>query len=87
MLFEVLVQLSFYDYSNLKNISKNFFNSINSNIKLINDNIHKDFDNTIINCKNPITQVNDLHLSLFINVDRSNDLMIKSKKDFYNKIK
>lgn len=86
--FEVLVWLSLCDNKNLENISKGFFTCINSNIKFINDNIHKDFGNTIINYKNPITRVNDLPLSLFINIDRSNDHMINSKKkDFYNKIK
>jgi hypothetical protein len=59
---------------------------INQNITTINENIHKDFGNTIVNFNTPIDKKN-LELFLFICIDRSNQEMIKQKKDFYSYIK
>ena len=45
----VLVFLSIYDIDNLNKISREIKKGINNNIKLINENIYKDWNNTIIN--------------------------------------
>jgi len=70
----------------LKIIANNLLNNINQNITTINENIHKDLGNTIVNFNTPIDKMN-LELFLFICIDRSNQEMIKQKKDFYSYIK
>jgi hypothetical protein len=70
----------------LKIIANGLLNNINNNITTINENIHKDFGNTIVNFNTPIDKMN-LELFLFICIDRSNQEMIKQKKDFYSYIK
>jgi hypothetical protein len=82
----ILVWLSLYDINNLKHIANALLKMINQNITTINENIHKDFGNTIVNFNTPIDKKN-LELFLFICIDRSNQEMIKQKKDFYSYIK
>jgi hypothetical protein len=48
----VFVFSSLYDFNNLTVISSNFKNIIKDNIKIINKNVHKDLNNTIVNYTN-----------------------------------
>jgi hypothetical protein len=48
----VFVFLSLYDFNNLTVISSNFKNIIKDNIEIINKNVHKDLNNTIVNYTN-----------------------------------
>ena len=48
----VLVFASIYDINNLTEISINLKKHILSNIEIINKNVHKDLNNTIINYNN-----------------------------------
>ena len=48
----VFVFLSLYDFNNLTVISSNFKNIIKNNIEIINKNVHKDLNNTIVNYTN-----------------------------------
>jgi len=43
---------SLYDFNNLTVISSNFKNIIKNNIEIINKNVHKDLNNTIVNYTN-----------------------------------
>ena len=48
----VFVFSSLYDFNNLTVISSNFKNIIKNNIEIINKNVHKDLNNTIVNYTN-----------------------------------
>jgi hypothetical protein len=48
----VLVFFSNYDINNLTKISNNIFHNILDSINIINKNVHKNLDNTIINYEN-----------------------------------
>ena len=48
----VFVFASLYDIENLKKISLNIKKQINNNIKIINKNVHKDLNQTIVNYTN-----------------------------------
>lgn len=78
----ILVWLSLCDINNLKRIANDILQNIHKNIININDNIHKDYGNTIVNFKTPMVKDN-VELFLFITIDRSNSEMIKNKKEFY----
>ena len=63
----VLVFTSTYDIDNLSKISKDIKLSINNSIKVINENVYKDLNNTIINFD---TKVNiDYEIMLIITAD------------------
>lgn len=70
----------------MKLIANSILKNINSNIFNINENIHKDFGNAIVNFNTPIDKEN-LELFLFISIDRSDPEMINQKESFYHKKK
>lgn len=70
----------------MKLIANSILKNINSNIFNINENIHKDFGNAIVNFNTPIDKEN-IELFLFISIDRSDPEMINQKESFYHKKK
>lgn len=77
----VMVWLSCYDIKNLQVIASGVREQLLSNISKINNNIHVDYGNTIVNFITPMDLSNELYL--FIGVDRSNPHMISASNDFH----
>lgn len=77
----VLVWTSNYDINNLQRIASKMREDLLSNIVVINQNIKRDYGNTMVNFNTPVGLLNELFL--FIGVDRSNPQMISDYNRFY----
>jgi hypothetical protein len=75
--FGVLVFASTYDINNLRVISSNLKKIIIDNIEIINKNVHKDFNNTIVNYTNKF----DINSEILLIIHADFDLI-----DLINKI-
>lgn len=61
--------LTFYDFNDLTGISLKIKNTIKDNIEIINKNVHKDLNNTIINYTNKF--------------DINSEIMLRIHTEFY----
>lgn len=66
----LLVFASIYDIENLKNISKSIKLMINKNIKVINKNVYKDLNNTIINFNTKVDVNLEMMLIIYADFDK-----------------
>ena len=62
--------MSIYDINNLNEISKDIYQEIKHNVKIINENLELDFGNTITNYLNKVEE--NKELLLFINANYNN---------------
>jgi len=69
---------SFYDLQNLKEMSLNIKKQIYNNINNINDNVHKDFNNTILNYTNKFDINSEILLVIYADFDKLKPMRIKS---------
>jgi hypothetical protein len=76
--FGVLVFLPFYDIHNLTIISSDIKNKIIDNIEIINKNVHKDFNNTIVNYTNKFDINSEIMLIIHAEFDKID--LINGKK-------
>lgn len=67
---KVLVFISLYDIENLRNISRNIKLEINKEIKVINKNVHKDLNNTIINFNTKVDLNSEIMLLIYADFDK-----------------
>jgi hypothetical protein len=67
---------SLYDIENLKKISLNLKKQINKNIKIINNNVHKDLNNTIINYTNKFDINSEIMLIIHAEFDKIKPMSI-----------
>jgi L-ribulose-5-phosphate 3-epimerase UlaE len=69
---------SFYDINNLKEMSLNIKKQIYRNINNINDNVHKDFNNTILNYTNKFDTNSEILLVIHADFDKLKPVRVKS---------
>lgn len=67
---------SFYDLENLKEMSLNIKKQINNNIQIINKNVHKDLNNTIINYTNKFDINSEIMLIIHADFDELKPMRI-----------
>nr|AQU12778.1 hypothetical protein [Thelephora ganbajun] len=72
----VFVFASLYDIENLKKISLNIKKQINKNIEIINKNVHKDLNNTIINYTNKFDINSEIMLIIHADFDQIKPMSI-----------
>jgi hypothetical protein len=70
--FGVLVFSPTYDIKNLMVISSNIKKVIMDNIEIINNNVHKDFNNTIVNFTNKFDVNSEILLMIHADFDKIN---------------
>jgi hypothetical protein len=70
--FGVLVFLSLYDFKNLTAISSNIKNTIKNNIEIINKNVHKDFNNTLVSYTDKFNYNSEIMLIIHADFDKIN---------------
>ena len=68
----IIVFLSLCDIDNLRDLSKDINNSINTNIKIINNNVHKDLNNTIINFNSKFEYDSEILLLIYADFNNNN---------------
>ena len=73
----VFVFASLYDIENLKKISLDIKKQINDNINIINNNVHKDLNNTIINYTNKFDTNSEIMLIIHADFDQLKPMSIK----------
>jgi hypothetical protein len=64
------VFLSLYDFNNLTVISSNIKNTIIDNSEIINKNVHKDLNNTIVNYTNKFDINSEIMLIIHAEFDK-----------------
>ena len=69
----VLVFWSLYDFNNLIKISSEFKNGIINNIQIINKNVHKDLNNTIVNYTNKFDINSEIMLIIHADFDTNKE--------------
>ncbi len=74
----VFVFYSFYDLQNLKEMSLNIKKQIYRNINNINDNVHKDLNNTMLNYTNKFDTNSEILLVIHADFYELKPMMIKS---------
>jgi hypothetical protein len=67
---EILVFTSIYDIDNLNQISRDIKLDINNSIKVINENVYKDLDNTIINFNTKVDVNSEIMLVILADFDK-----------------
>jgi hypothetical protein len=72
----VFVFASLYDLENLKEMSLNIKKQINNNIQIINKNVHKDLNNTIINYTNKFDINSEIMLIIHADFDELKPMRI-----------
>lgn len=65
----ILVFLPFYDINNLIRLSSNIKKHFIKNIEIINNNVHKDLNNSIINYKNKFDVNSEIMLMIHADFD------------------
>ena len=65
----LLVFLSLYDFNNLIQISSKIKNTTIDNIEIINKNVHKDLNNTIVNYTNKFNINSEIMLIISADFD------------------
>ena len=76
----ILVFTSLYDIDNLTKISKNIKVDINNSIKVINENVYKDLNNTIINFDTKV----DINSEIMLIINADFDKMASDFNQFNN---